>query len=317
MKKHLLPLLAVILAVIFWGLSFLSIKVVVTEIPPATMAWLRQIPSLLTLLILMHRSGENFRIDRRDWLSFGAATLFGIVLYSVFENSGMQFTDPSTASMLVAAIPVFVLLIESAAKRRQPDLFTLSVILVSIVGVYLVLFDGGTPDFASSKIVGNLLVLGAMGCWIIFTFINSRLGLSYSSLKLTTVQTLFALGLFIPFALTEMPRWQVPSSLAIWNLVFLGVFCSAVAYVLYFIGMRALGPVLPSALLNLLPVVTILAMLIVFHEAPSWIQIIGAILIIGSLSALSLHKVWQAQKRHVPVVVTVADAEQARLYLDN
>lgn len=105
--------------------------------------------------------------------------------------------------------------------------------------------------------------------------------------------------------------------MAIWNLIFLGVFCSAVAYVLYFIGMRALGPVLPSALLNLLPVVTIISMLIVFKEAPSWVQIIGAILIIGSLSALSLHKVLQAQKRHMPVVAAEADAEQARLYLDN
>lgn len=316
MKKQLLPLLFVVLATILWGLSFLSIKAVVAEIPPATMAWLRQIPSLLTLLILMRRGRENFLLTRGDWLTFAFATLFGIVLYSIFENSGMQYTDPATGAMLVAAIPIFVLLIESIALGKRPDALTLFVILLSIAGVYLVLFDGGVPDFSSQALAGNLLVLGAMGCWIVYTFISSRLGRRYSSLKLTTIQTLYALVLFIPFALAEKDRWQIPTATAINNLIFLGVFCSAVAYVLYFIGMRALGPVLPSALLNLLPVVTILAMYIVYGDVPSWVQLTGAMLIIGSLSALSLHKVRLAKRSNIVIAVTEADAEQARMYVE-
>ena len=316
MKKAILPLVAVITAVIFWGLSFLSIKLVVQEIPPVSMAWFRQIPALATLLILMHQRKETFQIQKGDWLTFIAAALFGIVLYSVFENSGMQFTSPATASMLVAAIPVFILILESLLTRKVPDWITTLCIALSVGGVWLVLFNGGTPDLTSGSFRGNLLVLGAMACWIIYTFLGKKLGRQYSSLKLTTIQTLCALLLFFPFSLGEMHRWHLPSVNAALHLAFLGVFCSAIAYILYLYGVNVMGPVIPSTFLNLCPVVTILAGYLILCEVPTWVQITGALLIIGSLTSLSLIKVIKARKLPTQPGATEETEEQARMFME-
>ncbi len=314
--KSLVPLAAVLSSVILWGISFLSIKFVVQEIPPASMAWFRQIPALITLLLLMRQRQENFKIEKGEWLTFIAAALFGIVFYSVFENSGLQWTSPATASMLVAAIPVFILVLESAMTRKRPDLTTALCIVLSIGGVWLVLFDGGLPDLSSGSFKGNLLVLGAMACWIIYTFISKKLGQRYSSLKLTTIQTLWALLLYFPFSVGEMPRWHIPSIAATFHLTFLGVFCSAIAYVLYLYGVNVLGSVIPSTFLNLCPVVTILAGFLAFGEIPSWVQLAGALLIVGSLTALSLIKIVSVRKSQSQPVYAEAAEEQARMFME-
>ncbi|MDD2534649.1 MAG: DMT family transporter [Eubacteriales bacterium] len=296
MKKNLLPILAILFSVTIWGLSFLSIKIVVQEIPPASMAWFRQIPSILTLLFLLHRRGIKYRLPKKDWLMFVAASLFGLILYSTFENSSLQYLSPSSASMLVSSIPVFVLLIDSIKSRKRPDGFTAFVIALSIGGVWLVLYDGGVSDFLSGRFLGNLLMLAAMASWIVYTFISQKLGQRYSSLELITGQTLISIGLFLPFTIGEMHRWQMPSMTSMLHLIFLGIFSSAIAFVFYLYGVNQLGSVVPSAFLNLCPVVTIIAGLLIFGDVPSGVQIWGAVLIVGSLSALSIVKMFQARR---------------------
>jgi drug/metabolite transporter (DMT)-like permease len=190
--------------------------------------------------------------------------------------------------MLVAAIPIFTLTIESIRHKQKLALLTLAMILVSIGGVYLFLFVDGLPDFSSDTFLGNLLVFGAMMSWIAYTYVSKRLSTRYNSLKITTIQTFCSIPLFVPFLLHEVPAWRMPSSLSLLNLAFLGILCSAAAYVAFLYGLQKLGPVIPSAFLNLMPVVTIVTGMVLLAEIPTLTQIIGATLIIGSLTALTI-----------------------------
>lgn len=285
---HLLPWLAILLSVLLWGFSFISTKVVLRELPPASVALFRMLPALLVLVPMLVRRGGSLLPARHDWPRFTAAALFGIVLYMVLENSGLQYTSASTASMLVASIPVFVLFIESLVTRTRIRKRELACILVSLGGVWLVLFDGRWPDLSQSGFLGNALVLGAMAAWIVYTFIARRLGQGYSGLQQTTLQSVLAVFLFLPFALPESPRWTLPSPVALANLVFLGIFCSGFAFVAYLFALKELGTVVPSAFLNLIPVVTIATAFLALGEVPGLFQITGAAAIIAALSTLSL-----------------------------
>lgn len=286
--KNSLGIPAVLLSVLFWGISFVSTKVILNDLPPVSIAFFRQFVALVPLIVLMILNKESFRLKKGELFTFIIATLFGIVLYFFFENRGLTMTTASNASMLVAAIPVFALVVESVTKRKRMELASLLCIIASILGVYFVIFEGGLPDFSSKSFIGNLLVLGAMISWIVYTFLSKSLGEKYSSLKMTTIQTIFSIPLFTPLIIGEIPLWKMPSPASIGNLIFLGVFCSALAYVFYLFGLKALGPVLPSALLNLIPVVTILTGSIFLSEKMSFLQMIGSVLIIGSLTFLSI-----------------------------
>jgi drug/metabolite transporter (DMT)-like permease len=289
MRKHrLFPILTVLFAVFVWGISFVSTKVVLKELPPVSIAFIRQLIAILPLLLVLRISGDSLRITKREIPLFFVAAFFGLVLYFVFENTGLQYTSASNAAMLVAAIPVFTLIIESVIGHRRLPVFTLAMVLVSIGGVYLVLFENGMPDFSSKTFFGNMLVFGAMVSWIAYTYISKSLGRKYSSLKITTIQTLCSIPLFFPFLLREIPAWKVPSNSVLIQIAFLGIFCSAGAYVAFLYGLQKLGPILPSAFLNLLPVVTILTGMVMLAEVPSWSQVAGASLIIGSLTALTV-----------------------------
>ncbi len=60
MKKHAAgPLFAVLFSVFVWGVSFVSTKVVLTELPPVSIAFFRQIVALVPLLVLMRLTGES------------------------------------------------------------------------------------------------------------------------------------------------------------------------------------------------------------------------------------------------------------------
>lgn len=281
---------AVLCSVLFWGISFVSTKIVLQDISPITIALLRQVIALIPLFALMIIKKESFKLKKGELIRFTFAALFGIVLYFVFENQGLTLTSASNASMLVAAIPIFILIIESITNKKKMDFASFFCIVASLFGVYFVVFEGGIPDFGSNSFLGNLLVFGAMVSWIIFTFISKKLSQSYSSIKLTTIQTIISIPLFMPFVMGELGNWKLPSGKSLLNLIFLGVFCSAIAYVLFLFGLKNLGPVLPSALLNLIPVVTIIVGSVVLLEKISSFQIIGTILIILSLTFLSIIK---------------------------
>lgn len=289
---------ATLLSVLFWGISFVSTKIILNDLPPVSIAFFRQFIALIPLIILMYRQKESYALKKGEIFQFIVATLFGIVLYFYFENRGLTMTTASNASMLVAAIPILTLIVESITLRKPLKLSILACILTSVLGVYFVIFETGAPDFSSKTFLGNLLVIGAMLSWILYTFLSKHLGARYSSLKMTTLQTLFSIPLFIPFVLGEIKAWKIPSLLSLGNLIFLGIFCSTFAYVLFLFGLKALGPVLPSALLNLIPVVTVLVGTIFLDEKMTLPQILGAILIVGSLTFLSIIR--SREERTVP-----------------
>ena len=133
-----------------WGFSFISTKIILAEIPPATIAFYRQIIAVVTLLPLVMISlfrGGLARLAHVTWRDAGlvaVSALFGIVLNFVFENNGMRLTTASDASMIVAAVPIFTLFTEALFFKLRITSKLVACLIVSVIGVYLVITGGGT-----------------------------------------------------------------------------------------------------------------------------------------------------------------------------
>jgi len=266
------------LTVLFWGFSFISTKVVLNQIPPVSIAFFRQFIAIATLIPLALFTGTLFRASLRDFGTMALAGLFGTVLYFVLENTGLQYTTASSASMIVASLPVFTLVSEALLFKLRVSWKMVACISLSILGVYLVVTVGGDLDFSSAQFFGNLLMLGSMICWVVYTILNRRMDRRQSSIVIITYQSIASIFLFIPFVIPEIDRWPDPTSLSpnsLGNLVFLGVFCSAIAYFFYIYAVKRLGATVCAAMLNLIPVVTVISGHLVLHETLVWIQICG------------------------------------------
>ena len=194
------------------------------------------------------------------------------------------------ASMLVAAMPLFAIIIEALFFRQRISCKMAVCILISIVGVYLVVTVDGRLDFSSSRFYGNLLMMGSMICWVVYTFLNKNLVGKYSGMTVITYQSLASIFLFMPFVLPEIKRWPEFGSISpfiLANLVFLGVVCSALEYLFYIYAVKRLGATVSTTFLNLIPVVTVVSGTLLLQEKLLWIEVLGMGLIMASIYALN------------------------------
>lgn len=286
-KEHYLALIYIILAIIFWGLSFISTKIVLTEIPPASIAFFRQIIATGTLLVWTLATRDFVKPTVKEFLAMAVAGFFGIVLYFIFENCGLQYTTAANASMIVAAVPVFTYFTEAVFFKLKITWRMIFCLLLSVVGVYFIISIRGRLDFSTVSFRGNLLVIGAMICWVIYVILNGRFTKKFSSIHLILLQSTASMLLFIPFIVPEIPRWRQISSVTFFNLLYLGVFCSAFSYYFYVYGVKRLGATMAAAFLNLIPVVTVSAGFIILQEKLVPFQIVGMVLVIISLYILN------------------------------
>jgi drug/metabolite transporter (DMT)-like permease len=282
-KERYLAIIFIILAVVFWGLSFISTKIVLSEMPPASIAFFRQIIASLTLLIWTLIAGNYKKVTRKELLGITVAGFFGIVLYFIFENTGMQYTTAANASMIVAAVPVFTYFTEAIFFQMKITLKMICCLILSVIGVYFIISTQGRLDFSATSFWGNLLVIGAMICWVIYVIINGRFTEKFSSIYLILLQSTTSIFLFVPFVVPEIPRWRPLTPPAIFNLFYLGIFCSAFSYFCYVYGVKRLGATVAAACLNLIPVVTVTAGFFILQEKLTLFQIFGMVLVIISL----------------------------------
>ncbi len=274
--------LAIIVTVIFWGYSFVSTKILLDVLPPVTIAFFRQIIAAATLFTLLFIKRMFVRMPIRDVLLLFAASFFGIVLYFVFENTGLKFTTASNGSIIVAAVPIFTLITEFLFYKFKITSRVILCVFMSVIGVFLVIFEKGV-NFSSGYTKGNLLMVGAMVAWVIYTIICKTLTEKYSGIIITAYQMAAASILFIPFVIPEIKSWQPIAGYELANLLYLALFCSALAYYLFNFAVRGLGATVSSMFLNLIPVVSIIGGVLVLNESISVIQIGGMLLIMLSL----------------------------------
>jgi hypothetical protein len=127
-------------------------------------------------------------------------------------------------------------------------------------------FNGGagfqqlTPDQRIVS-VGYALMAGAAAAWVLYLFTMKPLQTAYPNLAITTWQMIFGAISFAPFAWAEHAQWQWPSVVGWGNLIFQGVICSAVSYLLYNYALNKLGMRTASLAVNVIPVITAVAAL--------------------------------------------------------
>lgn len=282
-KSKIFAVSALLITVIFWGYSFVSTKILLNELPPISIAFFRQVIASVVLIGFVIAKKLFVKMPLKDLLLLTASSFFGIVLYFIFENTGLKYTTASNASIIVAAVPIFTLISESLFYKLKITGRLIICVIVSISGVFFVIFEQGSLDFTGNLLKGNMLIVGAMVSWVIYTIICKSLTQKYEGIVVTTYQMIAASILFIPLVLNEVDTWHIISGSGIANLLYLALFCSALAYYLYNVAVTNLGATFSSMFLNLIPVVSIIGGVLVLHERISAFQIAGMLLIMVSL----------------------------------
>lgn len=284
MQARSRALLAIIGAVLFWGLSFISIKISVAVLPPMTLGAFRFLLGTIVLFFIKKRLAPEDRLKREDIPSLAGAGLIGVTAYFYFENNGVARVSASEASIIIAAIPVLAMVMERFLPPRQPlRLRRWAGAALSMCGVYLVVLPSlpaaGFTGSASDPL-GYLFMLGAALSWVGYAILTQGLSAKRSRIYIVFWQSVFGFLGFIPFAFFEQPLWGSLSWTVLAHVAYLGVFCSALGYWFYVYALQHLGVGTSSVFINLIPVVTVIAGFFALNERLASLQWWGALAVI-------------------------------------
>jgi len=256
-KRSVFVYLALGFAMLVWGLSFLAIKDVVSHVPVFSLLFLRF--SVATLLLGVIGTGmQALAVTRRDLAVLAGLALLSPIGYFIFETFGVANTQPSHVSVIIAAIPTVVLII-ALGKRQERATWRKGLgIAVTYAGIFLLVVSGLHDPGA--RVLGDVLVFGAVMCAALRTVLIKDVLRRITPLQLTFYQFLFSLFIFGPLAATNSWSWVTTiTAMQVLEILFLGVFCSAGAFLALHYALTHLSATQVAATASFIPVITLFA----------------------------------------------------------
>lgn len=277
--------IAIMLAVIPWGVSFLNTKIALEALEPMTLCFARFFIALILVGIVGIVTKKDLRIKKEDIKYFVLAGGVGITIYFYFENNGVKYIEPAAASMILAALPIATIFAESFFDKRKLNKKLILSGLISLVGVIIIISGDITVEslLSGDGLIGYLMMFAAIGAWIVYSLSTKILFNKYSQFSIVFYQFLFGTVLAIPFMLFESNSFELVNQTIVLNVVILGVFSSGVGFFAYNYAMKHLGISKASLFVNFIPVVTIIASYFYYGSLIGMKQIIGGLLIIISV----------------------------------
>jgi drug/metabolite transporter (DMT)-like permease len=280
MSKSRVAALYGILVSVLWGLSFLSIKVALVEIPPMTMAVARFVIACAVLPVIARLTGESLRVAAADLPALAVGGFTGVSLYFYGENHGVALLSASESSLIISFVPVLSVLAERVFQGVRLGTRVYLGAALSTAGVILIAArSAGT----TTSRTGYLYMTVAILAWVVYGQVTRKAGKRHGLIAVSFWQCLFGLIGCVPFALTETAAWRMPGLAAVLNVGYLGVFCSAAGYWLYIATLNALGSGKASIYLNLIPVVAVAAAYLILGERLGPLQLLGGAVVVAGV----------------------------------
>ena len=297
---------------IIWGSTYLGIELAGETMPGLFAAGVRfTLAGLLMLgFIAWRRGARALRATRAELL---AAAVVGLLLPGA--NSLLFITEQEVpiglTSLIIASIPLWVLLLQLAARER-PDLVSSLGLIVGFGGIVLLVKPGG----GSGSLGYLLLTVAAAFMWALGSFLAPRIPVPKDALIATGYEMLAGgLVLLVVGTAAASPSELDPSSWSarsILGLVYLITFGSIVGYSAYswLLANAPLGQVSTYAYVN--PVVAIALGVIVLDELLTLRIVVGALLILVSV-AIVLRREARLASELEPGQVVGADGHPSEL----
>ena len=272
--------------VFFWGITFVCTKYLLRDFSPLEILFYRFVVAYIGLWILRPRFEK---IAARDNILFALAGFTGVILYQLFENIAINYTNASNVSVIVSICPLFTAIFSQIfLKEKHLSLWFIVGFIISITGITLVCLNGNRTLEFNPK--GDILALCSAICWglysVIISLINRK---NYDQICATRRIFFFAVLMMIPLMIFTKQNNILQSAssftnpLNIVSLLFLGLIASGFCFAAWNKACKIAGTVKVSCGLYLIPIVTIIFAFFALGEKISLPSAIGAIITIAGL----------------------------------
>lgn len=244
---------------------------------PATLLMLRAFVTAISLGLILTITGRLRKLAYRDEMNCIISGLFFMFTgFGLF--TALAISPVSTVILLLYVYPLITTVIESVITRRFPDIKTVLLMLLALIGLGLAL-DVGTTQINLFGVAMALMAAIGMASTLVW---NSRklahVDAEQITFRMFCVNSLVFSGYVLYLGNFQMPAGGNSSLVLIMILI-----CFAFAFPAFFRAVQMAGPVRTAMIMNLEPVVSIILSVIILMEVISLNQTFGAMLVVAAV----------------------------------
>lgn len=267
------------LLTLLWGTSFMQITVSLRAFTPEQLVPWRLVLAAVVLLAYMLYRRQRFPTGIRHWLKFALFATIGNILPYWLITTGQQTITSGMAGLLMAVMPlVTMMLAHWFIPNENLNRYRIVGFILGISGVLFVLWPSLVTG--NNSFFGALIVLLAAVCYAV----NTILIRLYSHYEISVVSA----GVMLCAALISVIIWPQMWSISwphehtesLFALIWLGIFPTGIASVIYFVLVKHAGPTFVSNNNYIIPVIAYVAGAWVLGEPVSYWDLLALVVIL-------------------------------------
>jgi drug/metabolite transporter (DMT)-like permease len=279
-NKNITYLLAV-LAMVFWGISFVWTTIVFDYLEPIGTVFIRLVLSSLLMLVSLKLMGRLQHIRRADWRLLLLSALFNPFLYFIGESFGVKYTTPTVSAVMISLIPVVTPLAAYFMLRERLSGLNIAGLAVSFAGVGVMM--AGSQSSGENSTLGMVALLFAVFTAIGYSVTLKKLASRYDPFSIVAWQNFAGVFMFLPLVVVfdfESIVQVKPDFRLISSILLLSVFASSLAFVFFAIATRELGVSRSAVFTNFIPAFTAVFSWLIIGEHIGWAKIGGIVMVV-------------------------------------
>jgi drug/metabolite transporter (DMT)-like permease len=291
-----------LLMVVVWALAFPFIKIGLQDLSFVNLTIMRFIIVCIVLFMILILKSEWFsKLHKQDIIPIFILGFFGVIVYHFGLNYGEQFISPGAASLIIATIPVYIIILAAIFLKEKIRLIKLLGIILALCGVIIISLWGTEDASIEIKyITAALAVLIAAIMGALYTIAGKKLLERYNGLSLTVYAILLGSIGLIPFILlsnfglipsiskpllAEVAAMSTNSWIAI---LFLGILSTTIGYIIWYVALEIKTASEISVYLYAIPVISTIVSYFIFDDKITLFFLLGGLLVIVGLIIVNM-----------------------------
>lgn len=280
------PRLGAILAIVFWGLSFVATKAALQEISPVTLIFTRFALGVLLLIAIVSARRKRLTPPRDTWTGLAWMGFVGVFVHQMLQAHALTLTSAVNTGWLIGLIPIWSAVLSALLLKERFGAAKIVGLAVGFLGAALVVTQGRLESVGLVPATrGDLLVLASTVNWAVYTVLGRSVLHRLDPLVATVGSMFLGWVMLGPFFVLgtgwqEFPRLTVTG----WGAVlFLGIACSGLGYLLWYSALARLEASRVASFLYLEPLVTVIGAALLLDEPVRPVTVIGGLLLLGGV----------------------------------
>ncbi|MEL7429383.1 MAG: DMT family transporter [Pseudomonadota bacterium] len=249
-----------------FGASFMLTKIVVAEVPPATIVFVRLLIACGFVGIAMWWFGQSLKPLLPHWKLITVAGFFGNAMPFFLIAWGQEKVDAGLTSILMAVMPLItIVLAHFFTGDERLNTFKVIGFMLGLLGVAVLI---GFDKLATlgEETIRQYAIMGGAFCYAVHAIISKKLTrLPRQSVSVGVL--LVSALMLLPFSLYLDQPWNLSVSAAsMWSLLALGIFPTAIGTLMLFAIIERQGAGFLSQINFLVPVFGVLWAILFISE---------------------------------------------------